>query len=56
MYFAECLRSGTPKLKTRKGFTWQAVTELLKLHLPAYVRKVEDPAKDLLLTARDFLY
>ena len=46
-------RSGTPKLKTRKGFTWQAVTELLKLHLPAYVRKVEEPAKDLLLTARD---
>ena len=56
MYFAECFRSGTPKLKTRKGFTWQAVTELLKLHLPAYVRKVEEPAKDLLLTARDFLY
>ena len=46
-------RSGTPKLKTRKGFTWQAVTELLKLHLPGYVRKTEEAAKDLLLAARD---
>jgi phage host-nuclease inhibitor protein Gam len=46
-------RTGTPKLKTLKGFTWKAVTELLKIHLPGYVRKVEEPAKDLILAARE---
>ncbi|MFZ4707508.1 MAG: host-nuclease inhibitor Gam family protein [Bacteroidales bacterium] len=46
-------RTGTPKLKTRKGFTWNAVTEMLKEFLPAYVRTVEEPAKDKLLADRD---
>jgi len=46
-------RTGTPKLKTRKGFTWGAVTNLLKEFLPAYVRTSEEPAKDKLLADRD---
>ena len=46
-------RTGTPKLKTLKGFTWGAVTNLLKEFLPAYVRVTEEPAKDKLLADRD---
>lgn len=46
-------RTGTPKLKTLKGFTWNAVTNMLKEFLPAYVRTVEEPAKDRLLADRD---
>ena len=46
-------RTGTPKLKTLKKFTWGAVTELLKEYLPEYVRTVEEPAKDKLLADRD---
>ncbi len=46
-------RLGTPKLKTLKGFTWGAVTNLLKEFLPGYVRISEEPAKDKLLADRD---
>ncbi len=46
-------RTGTPKLKTLKKFTWGAVTELLKEYLPGHVRTVEEPAKDKLLADRD---
>ena len=46
-------RTGTPKLKTLRGFTWGAVTNLLKEFLPAYVRVTEEPAKDKLLADRD---
>jgi phage host-nuclease inhibitor protein Gam len=46
-------RTGTPKLKTLKGFTWNSVTNLLKEFLPTYVRVVEEPAKDRLLADRD---
>jgi len=46
-------RMGTPKLKTLKGFTWGAVTNLLKEFLPAYVRTTEEPAKDRLLADRE---
>ena len=46
-------RTGTPKLKTRKGFTWAAITTLLKEFMPAYVRISEEPAKDKLLADRD---
>lgn len=46
-------RTGTPKLKTLKGFTWGAVTNLLKEFLPGYVRTVDEPAKDKLLADRD---
>ncbi|MEG2276650.1 MAG: host-nuclease inhibitor Gam family protein [Odoribacter sp.] len=46
-------RTGTPKLKTMKGFTWGAVTKLLKEFLPSYVRTTEEAAKDKLLADRD---
>ncbi len=46
-------RMGTPKLKTLKGFTWKAVTKLLKEFLPAYIRIEEEPAKDMLLADRE---
>ena len=46
-------RTGTPKLKTLKGFTWNAVTKLLSEFLPEYVRVTEEPAKDKLLADRD---
>jgi phage host-nuclease inhibitor protein Gam len=46
-------RTGTPKLKTLKGFTWGAVTNLLKEFLPSYVRVSEEPAKDRLLADRE---
>ena len=46
-------RTGTPKLKTLKGFTWGAVTNLLKEFLPTYVRVSEEPAKDKLLADRE---
>lgn len=46
-------RMGTPKLKTLKGFTWNAVTKLLGEFLPSFVRTAEEPAKDLLLAERE---
>ena len=46
-------RTGTPKLKTLKGFTWASVLNLLKEFLPGYVRVAEEPAKDRLLADRD---
>lgn len=46
-------RTGTPKLKTLKGFTWSAVLQLLKEYLPSYVRVVEEPSKDRLLADRE---
>lgn len=46
-------RTGTPKLKTLKGYTWNAVTNLLKEFLPGYVRVTEEPAKDKLLADRE---
>ena len=47
-------RTGTPKLKTLKGFTWKSVTNLLKEFLPAYVRTIEEPDKERLLADRNF--
>lgn len=46
-------RTGTPKLKLLKGFTWGAVTNMLREFMPAYVRVTEEPAKDKLLADRD---
>jgi phage host-nuclease inhibitor protein Gam len=46
-------QKGKPKLKTLKGFTWGAVTNLLKEFLPSYIRTTEEPAKDKLLADRD---
>lgn len=47
-------RTGTPKLKTLKGFTWVSALELVKTFLPSgYVRLSIDIAKDKLLADRD---
>ena len=46
-------RTGTPKLKTLKGFTWGAVLNLCKEYLPDYVRTTFEVAKDKLLADRD---
>jgi phage host-nuclease inhibitor protein Gam len=46
-------RTGTPKLKPKKKFTWASITELLKDRLPNYVRTVDEPAKDKLLADRE---
>jgi phage host-nuclease inhibitor protein Gam len=46
-------RTGTPKLKTLKGFTWAAALHLIKEFLPSYVRTSEEPAKDKLLADRE---
>ena len=46
-------RTGTPTLKTRKGFTWASVLEMLKEFMPNYVRTKEEPAKDKLLADRE---
>lgn len=48
-------RSGNPQLKNRKGFTWAAVTELLKQFLPEYTRTKTEPDKEKLLADRDKL-
>ena len=46
-------RTGTPKLKNLKGFTWSAVTNLCKELLPQYIRTSEELAKDRLLADRE---
>lgn len=46
-------RTGTPKLKTLKGFTWASALQLIKEFLPDYVRQTEEIAKDKLLADRD---
>jgi phage host-nuclease inhibitor protein Gam len=45
-------RLGTPKLKPIDNTTWTEILPLLKVHLPGYVRTIEEPAKDLLLQHR----
>lgn len=46
-------RTGTPKLKNRKGFTWAAVLELVKTFLPKYIRLTEEITRDKMLADRD---
>lgn len=46
-------RTGTPKLKTLKGYTWNAVLHLLDKLKPDYVRTKKEVAKDKLLADRD---
>ena len=46
-------RTGTPKLKNLKGFTWASVTNLVKEFLPDYIRTSEELAKDKLLADRE---
>lgn len=46
-------RTGTPKLKTLRGFTWASVLKLVKNVLPEYIRTAEEVAKDKLLADRE---
>ena len=46
-------RTGTPKLKTLKGFTWASALNLVKSFLPGYIRTTEEIAKDKLLADRE---
>lgn len=46
-------RTGTPKLKTLKGFTWASALNLVKSFLPGYIRQTEEIAKDKLLADRE---
>ncbi|MCF0257488.1 MAG: host-nuclease inhibitor Gam family protein [Bacteroides heparinolyticus] len=46
-------RTGTPKLKTLKGFTWARALEYVQRLMPDYIRKSEEIAKDRLLMDRD---
>ena len=46
-------RTGTPKLKTLKGFTWASALNLMKEFLPDFVRTSEEVAKDRLLADRE---
>lgn len=46
-------RTGTPKLKTLKGFTWASALNLVKTYLPGYIRLTEEIAKDKLIADRD---
>lgn len=46
-------RTGMPRLKTLKGFTWAAALNMIKEFLPTYVRSSEEPAKEKLLADRD---
>lgn len=45
-------RTGTPKLKNMKGFTWAAVTVLVKKLMPDYIRITEEVNKQALLDDR----
>lgn len=47
-------RTGTPKLKPLKGFTWASALELVRSFMPKeYIRSTEEIAKDRLLADRD---
>lgn len=46
-------RTGNPKLKNIKGFTWASVLTMVKEFLPDYIRTSEELAKDKLLADRD---
>jgi phage host-nuclease inhibitor protein Gam len=48
-------RTGMPKIKTRKGFTWASVLTLVKGLFPTYVRNVEELNKDLIIADREKL-
>lgn len=45
-------RTGTPKLKTLKGFTWDRVLERLRSVMPEFIRRKEEPDKERLLADR----
>lgn len=46
-------RTGTPKLKTMKGFTWASALTLVKEFMCDFIRTTEEIAKDKMLADRD---
>lgn len=42
-------RTGQPRLKTLRGFTWASALELVREFMPSYIRTTEEIAKDRLL-------
>lgn len=46
-------RMGTPKLKTKKGFTWAAVLEMCRTKAPEFIRTKEELNKELMLASRE---
>lgn len=46
-------RTGTPALKTMRGYTWQSCLQLVKEFLPGYVRVKEEVDKEGLLARRE---
>lgn len=46
-------RTGTPKLKTLKGFTWASALTLVKEFMSDFIRTSEEIAKDKLLADRE---
>lgn len=46
-------RTGTPALKTLKGYTWPSVLNLVKEFLPTFVRTKEEVDKESLLANRE---
>lgn len=47
------MRTGTPALKTLKGFTWASVLNLTKSILPEYIRTKEEVDKERLIMDRE---
>ena len=48
-------RTGTPSLKTKKGYTWASSLNLIKEFAPNFIRVKEEPNKELLLAEREEL-
>lgn len=46
-------RTNPPRLEKKKGFTWEAITELLKKHFPHLVRTKDEPMKEAIIAMRD---
>ena len=46
-------RTNPPKLEKKKGFTWEAITDLLKQYAPALVRTKDEPNKESIIAMRD---
>lgn len=47
------MRTGTPALKTLKGFTWASVLNLTKSLLPEYIRTKEEVDKERMIMDRE---
>lgn len=48
-------RTGTPKLKTLRGFTWLKVLEVLRKSAPEYIRRKEEPDREKIISHAEHL-